>query len=214
MAIFNTVYGGEPKWRPWANTMIYYKFDWNLNDSSWNNRNWTAWWTITYWTNYVDLTNWYIILPNSPTTYENERTFCMWFKINKSSGAWFLLDISSSNGMIIRLEVNSSNNFNCHSDMPSYQPQELSSRDTNRHLYTVTFNSSNINYYLDGTLKWSKNPRNSSYTFLSWRIWTVHNGSYVNWLQQYVWVYILENKARTAQEISEYYNQTKWNYWL
>lgn len=25
---------------------------------------------------------------------------------------------------------------------------------------------------------------------------------------------ILEDKARTAQEISDYYNQTKWNYWL
>ena len=26
-------------WKPWANTLAYYKFEWNLNDSSGNGRN-------------------------------------------------------------------------------------------------------------------------------------------------------------------------------
>jgi len=36
---------------PWANTVAYYKFDWNLNDSSGNNRNMAlSRGSVTYWT--------------------------------------------------------------------------------------------------------------------------------------------------------------------
>ena len=45
--------------------MIYYEFDWNLNDSSGNNRDWTGGWTIENkaWTqqereDYYNLTKW------------------------------------------------------------------------------------------------------------------------------------------------------------
>ena len=47
-----------------------------------------------------------------------------------------------------------------------------------------------------------------------WSLWAVHISSHSD---KYIWYIsnaILENKARTAQEISDYYNQTKSNYWL
>lgn len=34
-------------WQPWANTLGYWKFEQNLNDSSWNGYNFTTSWTIT-----------------------------------------------------------------------------------------------------------------------------------------------------------------------
>ena len=59
MAIFNTVYGGEWKWKPWANTLVYYNFDdnwanWYVTDMSWNWHNLTSWTQPTY----EQLTSW------------------------------------------------------------------------------------------------------------------------------------------------------------
>ena len=34
-------------WQPWANTLAYYKFNWNLTDETWNSTA-SAIWTITY----------------------------------------------------------------------------------------------------------------------------------------------------------------------
>ena len=51
---------------------------------------------------------------------------------------------------------------------------------------------------------------------------TSSTGIYIWWVtswsddpyQWYMSNVILESKGRTAQEISDYYNQTKWNYWI
>ena len=78
---------------------------------------------------------------------------------------------------------------------------------------TVTFNWSNtiklyMNWVLDGT--------NSSGTVPSWSIiwvwgYTANNTNVRKWWISEV---IVENKVRTDQEIANYYNRKKSNYWL
>ena len=61
MPIINIVYEEHKWWKPWANTIAYYKFDWNLNDSSGNNRNLSmytgsfSYWTLSSWQPYCQL---------------------------------------------------------------------------------------------------------------------------------------------------------------
>lgn len=199
-------------WTPWANTMIYYEFDWNLNDSSWNNRNWMGGWTITYWTNYADLTSWKIAVPN--LTLPVWCTISFWFKCNSTSWQWMVDMINNSqNKIVYRLQM-STNKFNATSDFPSYQWwANLWPYDTSWHHSVAVFGTDNIRYYYDNTLiathtKWSGSvTTGGNYIGAGW------NGTWVNpWL--YAWYFIVEDKWWTAQEISDYYNLTKWNYWL
>ena len=205
MAIFNTVYGGEWSWQPWANTMIYYKFDWNLNDSSWNNNNWTAWWTIIYWTNYANLTSWYITVPN--ISYTNNFTVSIWAKCTTNN--WYITDNKASN-MFWRIQIYSSQ-YSASTDYPSYSwVKYLWNRDDNWHLITMSASSSWVVYYLDGVQKQTSSAISSwTYTSTWTKIWTVWNGTSADnpWL--YAWHFIIESVARTADEISEYYNKSK-----
>ena len=49
------IYIGEYGWKPWSNTIAYWEFDWNLNDSSGNWYNLTAtsssysYWDLQEW---------------------------------------------------------------------------------------------------------------------------------------------------------------------
>lgn len=52
----------RPEWKPWANTLFYYKFEQNLNDSSWNNR--TATWSNIGYTQ----VNWQYVVTNTSTS--------------------------------------------------------------------------------------------------------------------------------------------------
>jgi hypothetical protein len=53
-----------------------------------------------------------------------------------------------------------------------------------------------------------------TYSFQTWQ----HIGAWRTWDSEFWrWMikdFIIENRERTAQEISDYYNQTKWTYWL
>ena len=67
--------------------------------------------------------------------------------------------------------------------------------------------------YLNWVLKWESTTRpNQTPTW--WSLWAVHETTHSD---KYIWYMsdvILEDKARTAQEISDYYDFTKSNYWL
>ena len=204
----------KKRWTPWANTLIYYKFDWNLNDSSWNNNNWTAWWTITYWTNYANLVSWYVTVPN--LTYNNTYTLSFWFKCTNLSQWTYIVDGLVPGYMFFRIWANGSPKYiYASTDVPSYswEKQLLNPADNNWHLVTQTSNASWVTYYLDWVQKATSSSFSGSYTMNWMRIGRDWNWANNNpWL--YAWHFIIENKARTATEISDYYNLTKSNYWL
>lgn len=198
----------EQWWQPWANTIIYYNFANNVNDQSWNNNNATASWTISYGTNYVDLTSWKLQVPDM--SYANDMTISFWTKCNAASNTGALFDVINSghNKIIFRIEW-----VKMYSDYPSYSPYNYTYSTSRRYL-VATFDSSWVKYYIDGALvatetAWSSTPWASGWSY----IWAHWDGGWWN-PQLYAWYFIIEDKARTATEISDYYNLTKWDYWL
>ena len=212
MPIINMVYKKKKWWKPWANTLIYYKFQWNLNDSSGNWNNWTAWWTVTYWTNYANLVSWYVTLPSISVT--NIYTLSFWFKCTNLSQWIYIVDWRTTSAMFFRMGITWTYYFFASTDYPSWSWVKTlqNPADNNWHLFTQTSDASWVTYYLDWVQKGTSSAISSGSYTMSWmrigRDWNWWNNN--PWL--YAWAFIVESVARTADEIAAYYNQTVWNY--
>ena len=84
---------------------------------------------------------------------------------------------------------------------------------------TYDYSGSNwkVSLYINWWLATSANPskysipNTSSYRTLHiWWRWSSDTHYQGNWISEF----IVEDKVRTAQEISDYYDLTKWDYWL
>ena len=224
MPIINMVYKKKKWWKPWSNTIAYYPLKWNLNDYSWHNYNWTlAVWTLTYPPNeYAQLTNAVVRFPNWYwTSTTDEITISMRLK-DISTPGWathvfvFWLDGYNSWWWGVQLLYN---NWN----YSAYAVTWWASKNTSAysisswvwHNMVVTIvPSGKLSLYIDWILKNQVNA--TSPIRASWYsgIWTnnyINNAPTVSW---YLSNIINEKKARTAQEVADYYNQTKANYWL
>ena len=206
-------------WHPWADTIAYYKFDWNLNDSSGNWHNLTNSWTISYSTSpyAVNLTTSNYLYFNNSDAFNHDWTFNTWAYItarNKDNDASVLMCqwTGSQNSMI----------FCC----INYQWKLFFWFYGNDHTWTITSSLDqwvNVCYtynYATKTYKayinWIKDidgTKTTQYTVASWNLyaWALANDpSALNYRVQWkLSEYIIENKARTAQEIADYYNRTK-----
>ena len=211
MPIINMVYKKKKWWKPWANTIAYYPLNSTSTylDKSWNNRNLTVYSSPTYTATYADLTNWCFAIPNM--TYST-CTVSFWCKRNWTQTSRALVDMVS-NDTFIRYWYGTNWYTNFQKSKPSWSGEQYLTNDTNRHLYTVTNNSSNCLVYLDGTLKFTLASFGTQTSAWS-RIWAVWNWTSPNNPNIYVSEFIIEDKARAAQEIADYYNSTKSNYWL
>ena len=76
-----------------------------------------------------------------------------------------------------------------------------------------TQEGSTVKMYVNWTLIWTK-TRPSYSTPNWWRLWAQFTAAAAAKYVGYISNAILENKVWTAQEILDYYNQTKANYWL
>ena len=216
MPIINMVYKKKKWWKPWANTLIYYNFEDNINDQSWNSRNATSGWTISYWTTtqgkkYINLSSWWLVFPN--LSYSTPTTFAVRFKQNSSSGDDWVFDMSTWwwDGVIMRVRWTQ-----FATRYPNWWTSKSVSFGTSWSLAVVSCSSSWINYYMNwnSTAVWTTTAWNSTYT-ASWsRIWTEWQSNYERNQDLYVWSFIIENKAWTVDDYINYYNLTKSNYWL
>ena len=222
----------EPR-TPWANTLAYYPLNWDLNDYSWNSRNLTADGTPIYTTlgekqvasfdgtweggylnnnllkglqpfTYVVWVN-----PSSITSWMSEGAFNCNIVMTIRNGA----DTGIYDKALLLQETNKATAYNYYNwrITPS-----LSWVSTNTwQMLTAVFDWSTLTTYI-----------NTNSTSLScWWSYTGYSnatmiiGSKVAWwhIFPYYWLMssvIVENKVRTAEEIQNYYNQTKSNYWL
>lgn len=215
-----------PTWKPWANTKAYYKLDGNLNDSSWNNYNSSATgWTLTYPNNkYLSLTSWWVRFSWTDSFYNSPMTINLWEKdVPTSSEAnlfvvW-LDNIGGNNKYWNFRIVGSSWWFATQADVVGntiYRTNYYSVTSWVWHnlVATVTPNS-NCKLYIDWVLQETKtfsgNLRQISPYFAIWQVWPNYSQSISGNLDEI----ILENRAWTAEEIKEYYNQTKGKYlWI
>jgi hypothetical protein len=197
-------------WQPWANTIAYYPFRSDILDHSWNNNDFT-WWVYTFSNNTIAITSditWPIVTPESTTW---DRTINIWvsrnnvgvyiFRMTNSWSEWHLVAVDGENWNRPWVSFKTSRWYR---NRPS-----ASALPTMWDIILVTWTKTGttmslyINWVLGSTTTLNTATWRSSYEVVGQELtsWTY-------------WEAIIENKIRTAQEISDYYDLTKSNYWL
>ena len=230
MAIY--MWRDDWSWSPWANTILYLPLESDVVDMS--GKTWrtftTSWisYTNVWWVDSIHVwaTWWISLTAPSPlvTTASSEQTISFWvyfadWVINKRRNI-FAFTIENETCVMISLLENTSNmRFYWQSwwDWWAYNVLEAWTR---KHI--VCTNSSAwanvyVNWVLDSTYTWSSTPRG---------IWgsnteqaqNIGNGrdwlQYSDWLRGNMRELILEDRVWTAQEVSDYYDLTKADYWI
>lgn len=244
MPILNMVYyvaewGGW--WQPWANTLAYYKLDWNLNDSSGNERGLTNSWISFQIEDNINCAycNWwsYAYCQTIPTP--SVITISIWAKATNDRSWTYARNLfhtklasSRQNWLIwVRWEFYSGSGYptvsvwtsgNVWNESNSLSYSTLSYNDIcNRNLWTCVYD--NVNYKLSIYRNWqfvSEDTFSTYHPTWNWCdkfsiwVWYVPWNNPTRYWKWWVSETIIEDKARTAQEIADYYNQTKANYGL
>jgi hypothetical protein len=223
MPIINMVYKKKQGWKPWANTIAYYPLTANANDYSGNGynatnyggtfseENWCYFWiaasrlvlpSMTIWQTFT-ISAW-IKLPNWQPTWNLELDIYREWEysyrnIFYSCVAWWIACHTWNNGTSSNAKTVSAtfwtwwNNIILSKNWTSYSIYQNG-------VLLETFSSAyNI------SIPWWSTPTN---------IWHDVNSTSEYSAFWYIKDHIIEDKARTAQEVADYYNSTKSNYGL
>lgn len=203
-------------WQPWADTLAYYEFDNNLNDSSWNGHDLsTLAWTVTYWADswwwkyaYFNTTTWSNHYQGFPSIDVSTLTLSYWWKPKQIFSWWnpITLSILDSNSDIILAPVRSVDFW--------WISWFTATVDTWYHLVMVIWwwvQKVYVNWqYLTEwvqTYTWTL-----STTFTINNAWDTNSSSFAN--DNYLSELIIETKSWSAQDVADYYDLTKWDYWI
>jgi hypothetical protein len=217
-------------WTPWANTIAYYPLtSSSTNKDIVNNRNLTTFWWVTYETlsswlsvarlSGVSSSNSNQLITDSHTWY-NIGTISVWGKPENNGWSYVNKYILARvwNQEYLDLFTAWNGVYNARSKVSSSSSRIYTSNispivDNKWHHFVASSSVNSIALYIDWVLIWQTNTTaNELSTNAYLYIWSNDDSYYgYKWLMSNV---IIENKARTAQEISDYYNQTKANYWL
>lgn len=227
MAIFNTVYGGTGwggGWTPWENTVAYYPLISDFNDASWKWYNLTNNWGTITTLNGVSCAYYngsgYSYNSSAPVT--NIRTLSCWRNPNATGSAmwilstWIVWSYWESSYKIYWIQQRS-NWVICGTDWYAEEVDSTFSVTTGNwyHLVITVENGTTAKLYVNWELK---NTITRNNAIQPWQWITISckplNTTYPNKMTWYISEAIIENKARTAQEVADYYNKTKSNYWL
>lgn len=214
-------------WQPWANTIAYYKLDWNLNDSSWNGNNASVgYWSAIYYTVSGDnkaftcngnaIKSWV----QQQNILSSNHTLSFWIYLTWTPTEYRVMWALTASTWVSHIWLAKDNQYIQNSIFI------WSGTDGARKVYRYTFstwtrynvvfsiwNSLSCSCYINWTQAWTAQTLKASWTwdFYFWVNYQLWNASAMNW---YLDDIIIESKARTAQETADYYNLTKWNYGL
>ncbi len=201
-----------PLFTPWANTLLYMEFRGNYNDEKWNTFTLT-WNAPTYWATssgekysiwesgtqlYCSALSWFwwdctVSCRINPTSESIWRTiFTYWDR--SGSGYWYWLQMNTSNRLYVYRRWGSSYRIDTNQTITSWVWTNIimthADRSTIIYINGTQVNSNTYNYSL-----WN------SKLYIWSMIWSFDE-------------FIMEDKTWTATEVSDYYNATKWYYWL
>jgi hypothetical protein len=232
-------YIGEYKgFVPWANTLAYYPLETDTNDYSWNNRNWTNnWVTFSNWvwvfngSSYVSLWTW------SWTKIQTNMTISVWFKWNWSwsrdncvvgkmmyaptsyNQAYYWITVHEEDRYLC-IWTYTGSDWNMHPlnfrTTSGWSPTLWPVTQSNKWYHTVlTVNWTTKKAYIDWVLVATETSASTSSTVsIDTRIGSFVRYNYDSYFNWNISAVIFEDKTRSAQEVSDYYNLTKSNYWL
>lgn len=207
----NAYIGGV--WQPWANTVAYYPLKADTNDESWNSNDMTNSW-IAFWT-YDGIECAYLDGSASASkswslfTWNPTFTASIWLKTLQN--AWSPRAFGSGGGTnsftFWLSNVGVLNTWWWTNDRNTWYTLSTNTR------YNIIFAYSNWagTVYINGNsvYSWTRSPTIWNTSTLIW-----DNHSLANKWYWYLSNAIFENEVRTAQEVLDYYNLTKWNYWI
>jgi len=226
-----------PKWKPWENTLLYLPLESDIKDYSWNNRDvstnsWmtqsTVWGKACY---VVGNTGWINLWTSAASWIKstNQYTFLLWIYVSNTSSpnrCYMEWNVYNSLRLYLGREYNTKkprflNTINMYD---SLTVMDNSAGDNQWSLICFTLDNWTSNFYIN----WVKD---SHYP----KTWLDNNWFWKSWItsEQRIWLFntrdglssngaancavsncIMESVARTAQEVADYYNLTKSNYWL
>ena len=203
----------DEHWKPWANTVAYYKLDSNLNDSSGNGMNWTWYnWAWTFSDGVLDL--WWSHSIELPFTlaWLTDWTFNIRMKVNQNKTINGILGTATWIEWTMHIQyVYTSNDIviwvNPYSEIQAITTLNIGS------WYNITMTKSWTTYkiYINWALAVSWTSWNFTDTSTLYLWMTYETARCWNWCLSNA---IFEDVARTAEEIADYYNYTKSNYWI
>lgn len=224
--IFNTEYKSyAPHREPWANTVAYRPLESNWNDISGNNNNlsnsWTPVYTTVWWASVPSFNN----TSNSNYLYSTSISWMTTGTSARTLNFWFYCSWTNSwyNNTLVMIGTASQNNmlnayFNAGSTTLAVSQYWSSSWNiitlsTNTwYNIVLTYNWTAVKTYVNSELK-----NTWTYTInTQWNnIYLMQSSWNSNWYTKgNLSKLIFENKERTLDEITEYYNNTKSIYWI
>lgn len=214
-----------PPFTPWENTVAYYKLIENWTDFSWkwNNlsSNWTPVYTTVWNATYASLNSTAsgnFLYTDSATwvpQWTSDRTVSCWFykwSWTKSTDATIFMLWNAASNQMFNVFIDRNARTLWISQYGSGQWGMYTFTDNTWYHIVVTYSWTTWTVYVNWT-----NIGTWNYTiWTSWNKiylmqWSWDSSTYCVWNLSEV---IIENKARTAAEISTYYNKSKANYWL
>lgn len=226
------IYLWEKERDPWVNTIAYYPFKWDSKDYSGNWHDLTKSGSVSYvtlnWRQVVYMqwkwsSNTTKLVSSSFSRTISAETYSIWCRTNANAtsgsyiNAYCLFQFYQNTSPYNRQWIFTSrwNNRNYHINYwVSLQDTWIIPDiwDDTFHLITVTTSQSAVKLYVDWELKYTWTGW--SPISCSWKIYVGSNYDSYYWFNGYIWDTILEDKEWTAKEISDYYNQTKSEYWI
>ena len=206
-------------WTPWANTLLYLPLNSTdtYTDKSWNNRGTTnysvAFWTYQ-WVNCAYFNNAHIQV--TPFQIPTWLTFLVWFyRTWFNTNDWKIFDARTSPQYIFTINWESWYYTYGYCGNTIISSWTLVENKWCLYCMTSTWSSATLK------LLWNNiNTTNTSSVSVSAgtpsyiNIWNEYNNGANRYFLWYLSNLILENRVWTSDEITAYYNQTKWNYWL
>lgn len=218
MAIY--MWREKPEWHPWADTIVYYPLEWNWNDLSWNWKNLTTTsqtfatdGSLTY-ASYAGSQYSYSPTLTIPSTY----TILTWAKVTiQRDGGCSLHSFDTYNRSYwYRSSSQLSMNFTCQLWESSYSAMYVLPTLNQWYLYAYVKNSTGYKLYALSSGTPLTDTMSSSYNG-SFSL-PLYLGSNTTSTSQrlYWWIskFIIEWKEWTEQNITDYFNQTKADYWI
>ena len=203
-------------WQPWANTIAYYPLNstYTDTDQSWNNNNGTTTWTIIYDSISAQFSSWnYITIPTIIPYWSNPYTISVWYNTPDSSWhqnvVYFQVN-SNVNNTASALFVYQWHLYYWSKGASDWNISSVSISNDTWYNIVFTYTWTQLECFVNGVSKWTFNRTISS---------TAPNTAYIGKGSPEICIgktsnLIIENKVRTAQEISDYYDLTKWDYWI
>lgn len=210
------VYLHTNEWLPWENTLVYAPFKNDLLDHSWNGISLTAKGTPTLSTysgvNCAYL--WQLTALYTASLTLSEYTMSVWVSQQWGIGSEYIILAQWKHANTwnwVRWWLYQ-NKFTASIVFVGYSTQYTVNYSW-WHLVTFTRSWSSFKMYWDGEYKWTYNINYTMENIFQINDWYDFDNTSNQW-KGYYSNWIVENKVRTAEEISNYYNSTKSNYWL